>query len=141
LDAAGIISVIIVGAVAVFTAITAPMILAYRTEKLHTEDREADWARQDAIAAATNGKLDIIHTLVNSNMTAAMQAELDAIRRELAMMREVVALNLAAGREPTVETLAAIEATEAKITKLSSQLAEREAAARRAERPPGQEPG
>jgi methanogenic corrinoid protein MtbC1 len=137
LNTAAIVSLIVVGAVAVFTSVTAPLILAWRTEKMHTEDRAADWARQDAAAAAaaavTNGKLDVIHTLVNSNMTAAMQAELDAIRRELAMMREVVALNLAAGREPTMETLAAIEATEAKITELSSHLAEREAAARRAE--------
>ena len=155
MDPSIIISLVGSAVLAIFASVTAPLILAHRTALLHREDREADWARQDAVAAAareaadkvarqllvvdqrvhataekTNDKLDVIHTLVNSNMTAAMQAELDAIRREVVMMREVVALNLAAGREPTIETLAAIEATEEKILKLETQLADRNVAAR-----------
>jgi hypothetical protein len=136
-----IISLVGSAVLAIFASITAPVILANRTAAMHREDRLADWARQDRIAAAaaraaekTNGKLDVIHTLVNSNMTAAMQAELDAIRREIVMMREVVALNLAAGREPTVEALAAIEDTAVKITALEAQLADRATAAENAAR-------
>lgn len=144
MDPALIITVVASAVVAIFASVTAPLILAARTDRLHREDRAADWARQDALAAAartavqeatehTNGKLDVIHELVNSNMTAAMQSELDAVRRELAMMREVIALNQAAGREPDAETLAAVRATEAKITELAATLADRDAAARRAE--------
>lgn len=136
-----IISLVGSAVLAIFASVTAPVILMNRTAAMHREDRQADWARQDAIAAVaaaanakTNGKLDVIHTLVNSNMTAAMQAELDAIRREIVMMREVVALNLAAGREPTVEALAAIEATQVKITTLEAQLADRATATENAAR-------
>lgn len=131
-----IISLVVSALLAVFASITAPLILAHRTATMHREDRLADWARQDEIAEAAresaarvDNKLDVIHVLVNSNMTAAMQAELDAIKREIVMMREVVVLNLAAGREPTVEALAAIEATQVKITELESQLADRKTAA------------
>ena len=76
-------------------------------------------------AAVTQSKLDVIHTLVNSNMTAAMQAELDATVRELAMMNEVIALNRAAGREPSKEALGAIVDTGAKIAELRAALADR----------------
>lgn len=76
-------------------------------------------------AAVTNGKLDVIHTLVNSNMTAAMQAELDATVRELAMMHEVIDMKRAAGAEPSVAALAAVEATATKIDELQVTLADR----------------
>jgi hypothetical protein len=134
-----IIGLIVTAVLAIFASFGAPVILMNRTAKMHREDRIADWARQDALAAAakeaadevakqTSGKLDAIHGLVDGAFTAAMRAELDATRRELAMMREVVAIKQAAGHEPTVETLAAIEATNAKILALAAQLADREAA-------------
>jgi hypothetical protein len=75
--------------------------------------------------AMTSRKLDVIHTLVNSNMTTHMQSELDAIVRELAMMREVARLHEDAGREPTEETLAAIKVTEAKVAELRAVLGDR----------------
>ncbi|MGA2412710.1 MAG: hypothetical protein ABSG46_20295 [Candidatus Binataceae bacterium] len=81
--------------------------------------------------AKTNSKLDVIHALVNSNMTTAMQSELDATVRELAMMREVVALNGAAGRPPSEESLGAIDATQTKINELKAALADRAEAAQR----------
>lgn len=95
-----------------------------------------DYRRQDEVARKllianervanstllTNNKLDVIHTLVNSNMTAAMQSELDATVRELAMMREVIGLNRNAGREPTELTLAAINVTEDRVNELKAQL-------------------
>lgn len=165
---------IIVICVAIFTSVTAPLLIAHRTERMHRDDREADWARQDEVAAKaaeaanellssqrrvaaqaaeaaalllannervaatqseTNSKLSIIHTLVNSNMTTAMQSEYDAIVRELALMKEVMALNQAEGRQPTTASLSAIEATEAKIKELAAALEDRAHAARRAETP------
>lgn len=157
--------VVITILVAIFASVTAPLILAWRTEVMHRQDRLADYARQDKVAVAaaraavelatsqkriadqaseaarlllganervahtalqTSEKLDVIHDLVNSNMTAAIQSELDATVRELAMMKEVVELNRAAGREPSVETLAAIEATKNKIAELTAVLADRQ---------------
>jgi len=158
------VSIVLVLVVAIFSSITAPLIISARTEKRHRDDRQADWDRQDAVAAAakqtatdlaasqkrnadqaaeaatlllaanervahtaqvTNGKLDVIHQLVNSSMTAAMQSELDATVRELAMMREVMELKRAAGTEPAPETLAAIDATQAKIGELAASLQDR----------------
>lgn len=103
-------------------------------------DAQKEVARQAAVAAdllvennklvaetarETGRKLDTIHTLVNSNMTAAMQAEHDAVKRELAMMREVMELRRAGGQEPGDDTIAAIGATEAKLRDLAAALAER----------------
>ena len=172
------VSVVVVVLVAIFSSITAPLIISAQAEKRHREDRQADWDRQDKVAAAakqtaddlavsqkriadqaaeaaslllaanervahtaqvTNGKLDIIHQLVNSNMTAAMQAELDATVRELAMMREVIELKRAAGKEPTVEALAAETATMAKIGELTSTLQDRITNAPPQRDDPGQE--
>jgi len=170
LDIGVVIAIVVSILTAVFASITAPLILAHRTERMHREDRLADYERQDKVARAaeqtatdliasqkriadqaaeaarllldanervaktaqvTNGKLDVIHTLVNSNMTAAMQAEYDATVRELAMMREVLALKEAAGGSPGPESEAAIAATEAKLAQLAAALEDRAQAAAR----------
>lgn len=152
-----LISFIFAVVVAVFSSITAPLILAHRTERMHREDRQADWDRQDAVAKAaadaadrlvaaqeeaarllladnarvaaaqeqTNGKLDVIHTLVNSNMTAEMQRSYDATKRELAVMRELMELRKANGLEPTPAVLAEIAATEITLNELDAALADR----------------
>jgi len=72
--------------------------------------------------ARTLEKLDVIHTLVNSNMTASMQSELIAVKAQLALIREVMALNSAAGHKPSVDTLAVEKATETKVAELSAAL-------------------
>lgn len=84
----------------------------------------------------TNGKLDIIHTLVNSNLTAAMQAEYDAVKRELAMMREVIALRRTLGQDPSPDSLAEMHATEKKLAGLAEKLEDRHKAQDRID-PPG----
>jgi hypothetical protein len=86
---------------------------------LEANDRAAE------TAATTNGKLDQIHTLVNSNMTAAMQSELDATVALLDTLREVVALNEAAGRQPTAEAVGRIDAMQTKVDELSANLTDR----------------
>lgn len=134
----------------IVSSIIAPSIVAVLMRKLSRDEKNADAAaakairdedheRQDRVArevrevketaavatVVTNGKLDVIHTLVNSSMTAALQSELDAIVRELAMMNEVIALHKAAGREPSKQALAALLSTDSRITELRASLAER----------------
>jgi hypothetical protein len=70
-------------------------------------------------------KLKVIHALVNSNMTAHMQSELEATVRELTMMREVARLHQEAGRAPTEETLSAIDLTQARVAELRAVLGDR----------------
>jgi hypothetical protein len=132
--------------VALIVSVVSPGLLSLLTNKQRRKEKAADWMREDIVAekaavaaellaidnravakrsAETIQKLDVIHVLVNSNMTAAMQSELDATVRERAMMTEVVDLKKAAGREPTIEVLAAIRATDIKIVELCSALRER----------------
>lgn len=131
---------------AIITGAVAPLATVLIANRGRRKDKEQDWARQDAVAAqaaeaaklllaanervaataeAANAKLDVIHTLVNSNLTAAMQAELDATVRELAMMNEVIDLKRANGHEPSVNTLATVKATELRISELKATLADR----------------
>jgi hypothetical protein len=70
-----------------------------------------------ATAAETNTKLDSIHVLVNSNLTASKQSELDATRRELLLLKAVPL--------PDEEALAATKLAEARIAELEAQLADR----------------
>jgi len=76
-------------------------------------------------AQVTSDKLDVIHTLVNSNMTAAMQSELDARRIALAQMLEIVELKRGNKLEPTKEVLEAIGSLKGKINELEAQLKDR----------------
>jgi hypothetical protein len=141
-------------------------------DEIHRADRDAEWDRQDKIAARAakatadlaesqkklaaradeatgqlltaaaeeSTKLDTIHRLVNSALTAAMQAEHDAVLRELAMMREVMELRRAGGTEPGAATLAAIDATETKLAELAAALATRAEAQMQINADPGTDP-
>jgi hypothetical protein len=134
-------------------AMLSPLLMALLTNR-HAAAKEArDHARQDVVAAQvadtarllkantkavaetaaeTHSQLKVIHTLVNSNMSAAMQAEHDATARELAMMREVIDLKRKNGHEPSDEAMTAIKATEAKIAELKLALADRQTQAKAA---------
>jgi len=123
-----------------------PVIMSLVTYWVHRNETLRDYARQDAVAArllisnervaetaktaadglvVTNAKLDMIHTLVNSQMTAALQAELAATQRELAMMREVISIKSAAGHQPNIDTLSEVKAIEGKVLELKSKLSDR----------------
>src|SRR5580692_9183529 len=52
LDIGVIIAIVVSIVTAVFASITAPLILANRTERMHREDRLADYERQDKVARA-----------------------------------------------------------------------------------------
>ena len=92
-------------ATAILTGTVSPILVGWFAAKRDRRNKKEDYDRQDVVAAkaaeaailllaanervaktaaVTNQKLDVIHTLVNSNMTAAMQAELDAINKERA---------------------------------------------------------
>jgi hypothetical protein len=126
------IELIVLGCSAFFGCFVSATVSAHFLNRSNKVERKEDLQRQDKVADLlaevnenTNSKLDTIHVLVNSNMTAAMQAELDATIRELAMMKEVISLNRAAGRSPAVEAISALDMTQAKISELKSQLADR----------------
>lgn len=125
--------------VALVVAILGPVILNVLNARARHKEKLEDWARQDEVAEKllranevvalqsrdTQKKLEVIHTLVNSNMTAAMDAELHATEREYAMMLEVIDLKKTAGVEPTRTVLDQVAATEAKIAELRATMEDR----------------
>ena len=144
------------------TSLISPSILAYFINRSRRVDKKLDWEREDKVAKKaeeaaklllesnkqiaetaaqshleTNQKLEVIRVDVNSNMTAAMKAELDATVDQLTLMHEVVALKKAQGIEPTKEIVARIAAKGERINELKATLKDRlthsEAAAAAAE--------
>ncbi len=105
-------------------AAKAAKLLIASNEQIAQVQRETASAAVRA-TAETSAKLDQIHTLVNSNMTAAMTNELDATIRTAAMMRELIEVKRAAGLEPTADVLALVETTQAKVDELQANLADR----------------
>jgi len=73
----------------------------------------------------TNARLGVIHTLVNSTLTAEIEANLDASKRELATLDQLIAERRANGHEIAPETLAAKAACERKIGNLTQKMADR----------------
>jgi hypothetical protein len=112
-------------------AAKAAALLAGKQDEIAGATREAarllvaNNERQALASADIGEKLQVIHTLVNSNMTAAMQAEHDATGRELAMMREVIDLKKLSGHEPTANALSAIAKTEGRLDELAAALKDR----------------
>lgn len=84
--------------IALFAGVIPTAIVSLVTAWSAREDKRLDWARQDAVAArvaevasavrTTDGKLDQIHTLVNSAFTAQMQSEHDAYAALLVELRK-----------------------------------------------------
>ena len=107
---------------------------------------ERRWDRQDADAKnaiintkiddsshTQSAKLDQIHTLVNSNLTASLKDQLDTRRAYLIVLTESIAYKKTAGEVPSSETLGFIDATKIKIAELEAQLADRLVQTTRAE--------
>ncbi len=79
-----------------------------------------------ALKQSQQGKqLNVIHELVNSAMTTALQSDIEANMRDLASQKELIAIKKDAGKLPTQDILDAVLATEAKITRLHELIAER----------------
>jgi hypothetical protein len=88
-----------------------------------SESRQHAWARDDA--KEKSAQLSQIHTLVNSNMTAAMESELDARKSNLILLEETISLKKSAGAEPTGETMVLMSTAKNKIHELEAQLDDR----------------
>jgi len=70
-------------------------------------------------------RLNQIHTLVNSNMSRALEDGLASMRVSRYLMGEVIDLKRAAGHEPSVMSLAALAALEEEIRKAEITVAGR----------------
>lgn len=81
--------------------------------------------RNSEALAVQESKLNVIHTLVNSTLTAALQAQLDATRRELSMTVELSSMQTEAGREVSEDRRAAIGALRRKVDELEEGMADR----------------
>lgn len=153
--------------IAFLTAIATPTIASIINAHTTARAREADWARQDQVAAAAEAaanrlvesqhtlaqaalkaavasehrgravaarldqlddKAAVIHDLVNSSMTAAMQSEYEAVVRDLRSQRQLLELYKAQGVEPSTETLDMIAAIAAKADELHLTLENRKRA-------------
>ncbi len=138
----------------ILIAIGSPAVLAIMTHILSRRSTLKEWARQDKLetkkqaaaeetaklllasneriattaahtAKETNKKLEVIRVDVNSNMTAAMKAELDARVAQLILMRENAELKKDAGIKPSANVMALIKAKEARINELKATLKDR----------------
>ncbi len=85
--------------------------------------------KDNAVAAAVSAadaktQLKQIHTLVNSNLTAARQSELNQTKLLLVAMKRVMAYDSELGRDTSPEDLAAVEAAISHIAGLEQLLAQ-----------------
>lgn len=140
--------------VALIVSLIAPTVLAIISGRQRREEKREDWRREDAVAAKaliaakkaadvleannrtaavlaknshiiTNEKLDVIHALVNSNMTAALQAELDSYVSQVLLLKEIAELKSANGVRPSIDSDIAIKLLENKIAELTATLKDR----------------
>jgi hypothetical protein len=108
----------------------AELLLAAQERTIRATDQVAFVARQNAsdttirLQELKEGQT-VIHTLVNSDMTAARQNERVATQALLMALRKVVRLDEDAGRQTSDEDKAIIETTETKIKELDQILADR----------------
>lgn len=127
------------------------LIASYRKTKDRKDEmalRKQQWEREDAVAQRVaeaaallvdsnakvsanakevNGKLDTIHDLVNSNMTAAIEDSMMSKKREVVSLKELIAIKLLSKPPipPSEEALGIIKATELQIAELQSRLNDR----------------
>lgn len=90
------------------------------TAALEASTRAAAIARRE-----TNAQLQALHTLGNSHTTALVRAELDSTRREVAALREIVALKSEAGHKPSTSALVVIDMADKRIAELEALMADR----------------
>ena len=90
------------------------------------EIRRTQDSKQAAHSAdVMDAKLNQIHALVNSNLTAAMNETLVARKANLALLLEASAVSKAAGRKPVAEAQSIIDTMSTSIHELESSLSDR----------------
>jgi hypothetical protein len=121
------------------SAIIGPVLLSYlvnrqsiaRERRLsERQDEVASRVSEVAVKAArvasrTEHQLGQIHTLVNSDMTAARQAELDQTRKHLTTLARLIEADLRRGEEPSLEDLEEQSKMQARASELEAILADR----------------
>lgn len=147
-----ILAAVIVGVVVAASTTASAFLMAYMTNKQRRAEIIDDRGHDDVIAEIaaqqmhrlidTNvriadrtseaadrleGKLNVIHTLVNSGLTEAKQSELDAVTHELDALKKIAALNNRLGRPADASTSAAIAETERRHAELEKELVIRRA--------------
>lgn len=138
--------------VALIVSVIAPAIVGFITASQRRADKKQDWDRQDQVAAnaaaaaaaaqaaaaaaqvtadkvvtaaqTTDDKLNVIHGLVNSSMTAALQAELTATLALRTSMMENIELRKTANLPPILNAVGLVE-LDSHIAELEHTLAER----------------
>lgn len=109
-------------AVATKAAEAADLLAEAQAETIKKTDEVARVAAETT--SVIGEKLGVIHDLVNSNVTALKQSELDGAKRELVMMQRLI--DLPRNGPPVVDDLATLEATRTRILDLESELATRQ---------------
>jgi hypothetical protein len=115
---------ILLGIVAACAGVIGPVFMVWMQGRNRRSEKKVEYEREDAAEARAekrdgvqSAKLDQIHTLVNSNLTAYMQDTLDTTRAYLALLLSTPT--------PSSEAHALILATRAKVVELQAQLNDR----------------
>ncbi len=148
--------------VALLVSVFAPSLLAWLNNRSRKKEKLLDWEREDKkekekadkaeevaqrlldsnkqianeaarISEKTFGKMQEIHTLVNSDMTAARMDQRDQTKLTLLGLRKIIQLDKDAGRLPSVDDTDAILAAEKQIIRLDAILSDRAAQQRSVE--------
>lgn len=90
---------------------------------LAANERVATQTAQDA--GETQGQLRQIHDLVNSNLTAALRAEYEAVKQQLVLLRELAALRTEFGQPASKQAEVDIRAIQSRIDELGMNLNDR----------------
>lgn len=135
MDAPNSVVVLLALITAVASSIISPIVIAViaginrraddaRQDKVARDLADSN-ARKEALAKENAAKLEEIHILVNSAMTAQMQARYEVLINLLALMNDAVTRNRKDGIEPTVDVTDAIAETASKIGALRKELDDR----------------
>jgi hypothetical protein len=125
------------------TSTIGPVVIAIVNYRTARADKLIEWARQDEVARRLEAhavdakeqretlaaqaethrdvmdkKLDVVHSLVNSQLQAALAAEHDALEGQLTLITELIELRKTQGASPSEETIKTIE----KITQRLDEL-------------------
>lgn len=119
-------------AVAAQAAEAAALLLENQTLTLEATEEVARVAQESRVDVSE--QLKEIHTLVNSDMTAALAVGLEQMTLLLAAQKDIIELHHLAGSALSIERAAELEATELRITEAQKIIAERSEKQRIAEK-------
>lgn len=107
---------------ALVVSVLAPSFLAFVNALIQKKDKQADWERQDALTS----RLDEIHTLVNSSLTAQMEDALVSKEAELVALKALQHDRTRRGERQDDNSSVAIASVEAVVKRKKADLRERQ---------------